>query len=328
MVLLNTSDDNIRKAAEWIKNGNLVIFPTETVYGLGCNATDDKVVSRLYKAKLRPAHNPLIIHVAKPEHGFALADFDQRAKNIASRFWPGPLTLVLAQKKQNGISGTATAGLDTIALRCPAHPVAHKLLLYAGVPVAAPSANKSGRLSPTRPVHTEKDFENDVACILAGGSCSIGLESTVLDLSCEVPSILRHGAVTESDLSEYIDLDKSDRQATEKPKAPGQLSRHYAPLTPIRINAVDLEPGEALLAFGSEKFIGIRGGGSARDLPEDSKRNLSESKDLNEAAVNLFAMLHDLDSPERHKSIAVMPVPDIGIGKAINDRLVRAARRE
>ncbi len=323
MRIVNASSENIAKAAEMLTSGQLVAFPTETVYGLGANACDDDAIRAVYKAKGRPSHNPLIIHVHNMAQAMQYAEFSDLAKNVASQFWPGPLTLVLKAKPDNGISELATAGLDTIAIRCPAHPVANAIIKRANLPIAAPSANASGSLSPTRPIHVKDSLGNNVPFIIADGACGIGLESTVLDLSCDKPALLRYGGVTEDDLEPVTGALGAHTDDNEKPRSPGQLSKHYAPRTPVRLNAVDVKKGEALLAFGSVKFMGVEGGGAAVDLPDNAIRNLSKSQDLHEAAVNLFSMLHELDQFD-HVGIAVMNVPDVGIGKAINDRLFRA----
>jgi L-threonylcarbamoyladenylate synthase len=262
---------------------------------------------------------------------------DERAKILAQHFWPGPLTFILPRtpplnppRERGGMGGSvsdlASAGLPTIAVRIPAHPIALQLIKAAGVPLAAPSANVSGSLSPTTPAHVADSLGNKVDMILAAGACKVGLESTVLDLSGDVPVILRPGAVSAEDIEEILkEKVIYEFEATENPKSPGQLLKHYAPNIPLRLNAVDVVPGEALLAFGSLKFMGVRGGGFAKDLPEDQWRNLSESGDLHEAAANLFAMLKMLDKPG-HSTIAVMNIPNVSLGIAINDRLKRAAQ--
>ena len=233
--------------------------------------------------------------------------------------------MILPRKAGCAVSDLAGAGLPTLAVRIPRHDAALAVLKACGVPLAAPSANKSGALSATTPQHVAEAFGDEVALVLAAGACTVGLESTVLDLSGDAPAVLRPGGVTAEEISEVLGkavlYDHSDPDA---PRSPGQLLKHYAPSIPVRMNAVDLEPGEALLAFGPVKFMGIRGGGAAKDLPEESLKNLSEGRDLHEAAANLFSMMRTLDRPD-HKGIAVMAVPDTGLGVAINDRLRRAA---
>ncbi len=325
MAIKIATEKTIREAAALIKEGGLVVFPTETVYGLGANALDGQAVARIFEAKGRPQFNPLIIHVCDEAAAAELVVMNEQARLVSSRFWPGPLTMILPRRDDCPVSDLCSAGLPTLAVRVPAHPVACALLKAAGMPVAAPSANKSGTLSATTPVDVSGTLGDAVDMILAAGSCPVGLESTVLDLSGGVPLVLRPGAVTAAEISAVLGEEVSyDRGDHEKPKSPGQLLRHYAPSIPLRLNAIDLEPGEALLAFGSDRFMGIKGGGSAKDLPESARENLSESGDLNEAAANLFAMLHALDQSD-HKAIAVMNIPDQGLGIAINDRLSRAA---
>lgn len=323
--VISASIPAIEEAAEVLKRGGLVAMPTETVYGLAANAFDGAAVARVFEAKGRPEINPLIVHVSSIEQAMELAVFNSRAEDVAHAFWPGPLTLVLPRRKDSKIAELAMAGLDTIALRMPAHKMALGLIKSCGFPLVAPSANKSGTLSPTTPAHVADSLGKAVDMILAAGSCEIGVESTVLDLSGDVPVILRPGSILAEEISDIIDEKVGyDTAAKAAPSSPGQLLKHYKPDTPLRLNAIDLEPGEALLAFGSDKFMGIKGGGAAKDLPEKMKRNLSAESDLNEAAANLFAMLKELDKAGA-KCIAVMAIPDEGLGIAINDRLRRAA---
>ncbi len=324
--VLIANDANITEAAGSIRAGGLVAFPTETVYGLGANALDGQAVAGIFAAKGRPSFNPVIAHGSELAMLEEHAEFNERARALADRFWPGPLTFILPRKSNSGISELVTAGLPTVALRVPAHPVALQLIAKSGVPIAAPSANRSGQLSPTAPHHVSDSLGDAVPIILAGGPAKFGLESTVLDLSGARPVILRPGAVTAEEIESVIDENVAYEFDVKEhaPKSPGQLLRHYAPSIPLRLKAVDVAPGEALLAFGSVKFMGIKGGGSAKDLPKDSFRNLSEGGDLLEAAANLFSYLKMLDR-ENHACIAVMDIPDSGIGIAINDRLKRAA---
>lgn len=317
--------DSIAEAAAMIRDGGLVAFPTETVYGLGANALDGKAVAGIFAAKNRPAINPVIVHVANRHEAEKYVEADARAKGLMATFWPGPLTLILPKKKDSGISDLVSAGLNTVAIRMPSHAVALALIEKAGVPIAAPSANSSGEPSATTPRHVQESLGERVPFILAGGACTVGLESTVLDLSGDVPVIVRPGAITAEDLESYLGKIEYDLGNHDKPRSPGQMLKHYAPSIPVRLNAVDVEPGEALLAFGSTKFMGVKGGGFAKDLPEHQFRNLSDRTDLHEAAANLFSMLRDLDMPE-NKSIAVMNIPEQGLGIAINDRLRRAAQ--
>jgi len=305
--ILPASEDSIAEAAALLRAGRLVAFPTETVYGLGADATDDRAVARIFEAKRRPRFNPLIAHLADPEAAAALAVFDDRARAVAARFWPGPLTLVLPRLPQGPVSLLATAGLDTVALRVPEHPVAQALLRAAGRPIAAPSANRSGAVSPTRAEHVAESLGDAVDLILDGGACRVGIESTILDLSGARPALLRPGGVAREALEEL--LGPVELAAAGPVKAPGMLESHYAPGLPVRLNATEAAPGEALLGFGPCPGATL---------------NLSEAGDPVEAAANLFAMLRALDRPQ-FGGIAVAPVPESGLGAAINDRLRRAA---
>ncbi len=314
----------IHDAAALLRGGKLVAFPTETVYGLGANALDSAAVARIFEAKGRPQFNPLIVHVADAAAAEKLVDINRDALKIMAAFWPGPLTLILPRLKNCPVSDLCSAGLPTLAVRVPAHPVALTLLRETGVPVAAPSANRSGTISPTTPAHVAQSLGDAVDMILAAGPCKVGLESTVLDLSGPEPLVLRPGAITADDIAAALGRKVGyDTVNKDKPRSPGQALRHYAPSIPLRLNAVDLESGEALLAFGSIKFMGIKGGGAARDLPDARLRNLSETGDLHEAAANLFRMLRELDHPE-NRGIAAMNIPEKGLGIAINDRLRKA----
>ncbi len=324
MIIKEASLKAICEAADIINQGGLVAFPTETVYGLGANALDSKAVARIFEAKGRPQFNPLIVHVADLETAQELAEFNDAALRLADKFWPGAITFILPHKKNSGLSDLCSAGLDTIAIRVPSHPVAQDILRRAEVPIAAPSANASGQPSPTAPIHVKQSLGDKVDMILAAGKCAVGLESTVIDLSIEAPVILRSGAITKEDIEAYIPNVILKDETTNTPKSPGQMLKHYAPSIPVRINAVDVKEGEALIGFGNLKFMALEKGGSAVDLPDTQIRNLSEKGDLNEAAANLFAHLRELDVPN-HKAIAVMNIPANGIGLAINDRLSRAA---
>lgn len=324
--LIEASQAAIAEASAMLAAGRLVALPTETVYGLGANALDGVAVAKIFAAKGRPQFNPLIVHVADREAAERYVVMNDTARRVAARFWPGPLTMILPRRADSGISELCSAGLPTLAIRVPAHPVAQALLAASGLPIAAPSANKSGTISPTTPVHVLQSLGDAVDLILAAGPCAVGLESTVLDVSGDVPVILRPGAVTAEDIGAVLGVAVGYDPGAhgEEVKSPGQLLKHYAPSIPVRLNAVDVAPGEALLAFGSIKFMGMRGGGFARDLPDGALLNLSAQGDLYEAAANLFRMMRDLDrSP--HRGIAVMNIPAHGIGIAINDRLHRAA---
>jgi L-threonylcarbamoyladenylate synthase len=303
----------IARAADLLRDGELVAFPTETVYGLGGDATDDRAAARIFDAKGRPRFNPLIVHVPGLAEAEAIAIFGERARRIARHFWPGPLTLVLPRRAESDISLLACAGLDTVAVRAPSHPVARALLRAAGLPLAAPSANRSGQISPTSASHVAAELGERVALILDGGDCPIGLESTVLDLTGGTPALLRPGGTPLEELARLVGSFTAMETDPAAPRAPGQLASHYAPRLKLRKDAVAARPGEALLAFGAAAPPGF-----AEVL------NLSETSDLTEAAANLFAMLRRLDRPE-FAGIAVMPIPDDGLGRAINDRLRRAA---
>src|SRR5581483_8411074 len=239
----------IAQAAALLRAGRLVAFPTETVYGLGGDAANGRAVARIFAAKGRPRFNPLIVHVPDLAAAETIAEFDARARGVAERFWPGPLTVVLPRRRKSGVSLLACAGLDTVAVRVPAHPVAQGLLRAAGVPVAAPSANRSGRVSPTEAAHV-RDLGRRVAMVLDGGRCAIGLESTILDLTGATPALLRAGGVTLEALSAALGEIAVPAADPAKPRAPGQLQSHYAPSLPVRLDAVEARPGEVLLAFG------------------------------------------------------------------------------
>ena len=302
----------IARAAEILRSGGLVAFPTETVYGLGADATSERAVARVFAAKARPSFNPLIIHLRDTVAAARHAKLDARARALARRFWPGPLTLVLAKRDDSVLSGLALCGLRTVALRVPGHPVAHDLLAAAGRPIAAPSANRSGQLSPTTAGHVADGLGDAVDLILDGGPTPVGIESTILDLTVAPPALLRPGAVTRAEIEAEIGRVAVGTEGAQ-PKAPGQLSRHYAPRTPVRLDATSVRPDEALLAFGPDAPTGAR-----------TTLNLSPAGDVTEAAANLFAMLHALDEAGA-AAIAVMPIPETGLGAAINDRLRRAA---
>lgn len=324
-ILSAQSPDAIQKAIDCLKNGDLVAFPTETVYGLGADARNGHAVAKIFEAKGRPSFNPLILHFADESRIAAYAEMTDQARLLATHFWPGPMTLVLDRKDNCPASDLVSAGLPTIAVRIPAHPTAQKLLETFGAPIAAPSANKSEEISPTSPAHVQHSLGDAVPLILAGGSCKIGLESTIIDMTGSKPVILRPGSITAEDLHTALGEDiGSAENLSDKPLAPGMMKKHYAPSIPLRMNAIDLQPGEALLAFGSDKFMGIKGGGAAKDLPDSMRCNLSERADLYEAAANLFAMMRMLDHTD-HTGIAVMEIPDKGIGIAMNDRLRRAS---
>ncbi|MFN4283938.1 MAG: L-threonylcarbamoyladenylate synthase [Alphaproteobacteria bacterium] len=312
------TDAAIAEAAALLRAGALVAFPTETVYGLGGDATNDAAVAAIYAAKGRPQFNPLIVHVPTLAAADKLVEIDAAARKLASAFWPGPLTLVLPRRAGSGLSLLLSAGLDTVAIRSPDHPVAQSLLIAADRPIAAPSANRSTEVSPTTARHVAESFagiDGGPAMILDAGPCAVGVESTVLDLSVGTPTLLRPGGATveriEAVIGPIARAHHGDLGNAARP-SPGMMARHYAPRCPVRLDATSLRAGEALLAFGPPLA------GAARTL------NLSPRGDLAEAAANLFAMLRALDDG-RCSAIAVMPIPREGLGLAINDRLARAA---
>jgi len=310
----------VAAAARSLAAGGLVAFPTETVYGLGADATNPAAIARLYQAKGRPAFNPLIAHVGELSAARQIAGFDTTALALAEAFWPGPLTLVLPKTPDCAVADLATAGLDTVAIRIPAHPVARDILRVFGGPVVAPSANLSGHVSPTTAAHVQSDLAGRIDLIVDGGAVAVGVESTIVGCFLE-PMLLRPGGVPRADIERL--LGRALVQPPEgadsdngQPLAPGMLASHYAPRTKVRLNAVALEPGEALLAFGLGAISGIDAASTVM--------NLSERGDLAEAAANLFGYLRTLDTKGAH-TIAVMPIPHDGLGEAINDRLRRAA---
>jgi L-threonylcarbamoyladenylate synthase len=322
--IVEATPEAIGAAAAALRGGALVAFPTETVYGLGADATNARAVALLFEAKGRPRFNPLIVHVPTLEAAAELGSLSEDAARLARAFWPGPLTLVLPKRQGCPVADLATAGLDTIAVRVPAHSVALGLLRAAKVPVAAPSANRSGHVSPTRAEHVAADLGERVAMILDGGAAPIGLESTVVDATGAEPVVLRLGAASRDAIARVLGRPVAVAAGEAgKPASPGMLARHYAPRARLRLNARDVREGEALLAFG------------AAGIPRHHglMLNLSWSGDLVEAAANLFSALRTLDAAleaslegSGAQTIAVMPVPEQGLGEAINDRLRRAAR--
>ena len=308
--------ETIAEAARILSDGGLVAFPTETVYGLGGDATNERAVAAIFEAKGRPQFNPLISHVLDASSAKAFVKWNDNAEKLATRFWPGPLTLVLPRVESSPISLLATAGLDTVAIRAPSHPVAQALIRATGRPVAAPSANRSGAVSPTRAEHVAESLGERMAMILDGGPCLVGVESTVLDLSGNRPTLLRPGGATREAIEAVVGpiaLTDAIPSGESARKSPGQLASHYAPSRPVRLEATSVGPDEGLLAFGPNPPPGAV-----------LTYNLSPSGDLGEAAAHLFAMLRSLDRPGIGR-IAVMPIPQTGLGLAINDRLRRAA---
>ena len=305
-ILPDTAQGHSR-AATILSTGGLVAFPTETVYGLGGDACDDRAVARIYEAKGRPSFNPLIVHFADLDTLKQNVHWTTEAELLARTYWPGPLTLVLKKRADSPISPLVSAGLETIAVRLPAHATARAILRAAGCGVAAPSANRSGQISPTQAAHVVASLGDRVDAVVDGGACAVGVESTIVGL-LDKPVLLRPGGITEEDLAHTLGRHLAVRHKAEAISAPGQLMSHYAPHAHVRLNATEWLPGELRLGFGEV----------------DCDLNLSETEDLVEAAAHLFDYLHQLDA-RRAEVIAVSPIPHEGLGIAINDRLSRAA---
>jgi L-threonylcarbamoyladenylate synthase len=312
-VVREANDSGIGEAAKALKSGQLVSFPTETVYGLGADATNDLAVAEIFAAKGRPEFNPLIVHIGDLDQAQGLGIFPENALKLAQAFWPGPLTLVVPRQPDCAASMLVSAGLDTIALRAPAHKVAQKLIAKAHCPIAAPSANRSGQVSPTEAQHVARGLGNKVAMILDAGPCSVGIESTIVGFREDEIHLLRPGGITREALEEVVGPLAKPGTDPGRPSSPGQLAHHYAPKAHVRLNAKDVSGDEVLLAFGPNVPSGAR-----------EVLNLSETGNLTEAAANLFAFLRRLDDTGC-SFIAVMPIPQKGLGEAINDRLKRAA---
>ncbi len=310
------SDAGVAAAVAAIERGELVAMPTETVYGLAADAANPAAVGRIYLAKGRPRFNPLIVHVASAAAAMRHVRFSADAERLAEAFWPGPLTMVLPLRSDTGIADMVTAGLDTLAVRVPAHPVAQALLAASTQPLAAPSANRSGHVSPTTALHVVGDLGDHVSVILDAGATPVGLESTIVGLAGEAPVLLRAGGLARGEIESVLGRPLGAAAPPgDAPMAPGMLASHYAPAASVRMNATEVREGEGLLAFGP-------------DLPAGATHaaatiNLSPSGNLAEAAANFFAGLRNLD--RQAEAIAVMPIPDEGLGEAINDRLRRAA---
>lgn len=308
--------ESIQQAAEFIRNGHLVATPTETVYGLAADACNDVAVARIYDTKGRPQFNPLIVHVASIEQAKEYVEFTPLADALTAAFWPGPLTLVLPRLQQASISHLVSAGLDTIAIRCPDHAVMRDLIKTSGRPLAAPSANPSGFISPTTAGHVYEGFRGlpEPKMILDGGPCRVGLESTVVDATGVEAVILRPGGLSMESLAAICPVKICEPDSHIK--SPGMLAKHYSPRHKIRLNATELFPGEIQLTFGPKALDG-----------DTFTLNLSPSGDLVEAAANLFSMLHQLDTINC-TAIAITKIPETGLGIAINDRLKRAAAED
>lgn len=298
------------RAVEELAAGRLVAVPTETVYGLAADAYDDMAVAKIYELKQRPQFNPLIAHIDSIQMAEQLVEFMPKAEALAEAFWPGPLTIVLPRKAGTKLSHLATAGLDTVAVRMPQHDLARAVIGKLGRPLVAPSANPSQSISPTSAQHVADGFGGKSPMILDGGACQIGLESTIIDMACDTPTILRHGGITISQLQHVLGEEVLVAQPNAAIKAPGMMRRHYAPGKPLRLNATSADEGEGLIGFGPSYA---------------SANNLSYTGDLREAASNLFRLLRKLDGAADCQKIAVAPIPEEGLGVAINDRLRRAA---
>ena len=317
MKIIKNSFEGIKEAAEILADDGIVAFPTETVYGLGANAFSKEAVTKVYEIKGRPSFNPLIIHVDSyamaREYGF----FNESANILAQKHWPGPLTIIV-KKRKSAVSVSATAKLETIALRCPSNVIARKLITELDKPVAAPSANKSGKLTCTSPRDVFAKLKNNIDAILDGGDAELGLESTVVDCSLERPTILRLGNITSDEINSCLDYTLAPSLQTDKQiRSPGQLLKHYSPEAELILNQNRPRQGDVFLSFGPHP-------------QEIDGMTLTESKNLVEAAKNLFTFLHKLDRLSKAKGgipIKVAPIPSNGVGAAINDRLTRAAKR-
>lgn len=306
-IFLDATETGLETAASTLRAGGLVAFPTETVYGLGADARNGTAVAKIFEAKGRPAFNPLIIHVATLEMVAEIAVLNDAAARLAAAFWPGPLTLVLPLRADAGLSELVSAGLSTVGVRLPEHPIAQKLLATFGGPVAGPSANISGKISPTTARHVADGLSGRIDAILDAGACDVGLESTIIGFD-PVPTLLRAGGLPVEAIEACLGTELARHKASDSLNAPGQLSSHYAPAAKMRLNAVSKLAGELKLGFGPDP---------------DADLNLSAAGDLTEAAANLFGYLHELDA--KNAPIAVAPIPNTGLGIAINDRLTRAA---
>jgi L-threonylcarbamoyladenylate synthase len=310
------STEEIEQAAALLQAGRLVAFPTETVYGLGADATNPEAVVTIFEAKGRPKFNPLIIHVQNFDAAEPIIQNNRLAQKLAEAFWPGPLTLVLPRTQECRVCHLAGAGLDTLAVRVPAHPIAQKLLAATKFPIAAPSANKSGKVSPTTAEHVLEDFGDQIPKILDGGPCKVGVESTVVDVTApQKPMILRQGGVPAEDIEAICGPLETLSLNETNPGSPGMMLKHYATNAPLKLNAEKASTNEALLAFGPYS-----------EPTNKMVLNLSQQANLKEAAANLFDMMRNLDKM-KPAAIAVMPIPESGLGAAINDRLRRAAKR-
>ena len=312
--IYDVSTENLDRAAEVIKSGGLVAFPTETVYGLGANVYLSEAVAGIFAAKQRPKFDPLISHIADVDFLPEYAVTDERIMELARHFWPGPLTIIMRRQDNNPSIDLACSGLQNIAVRMPAHPVALELIRRSGVPIVAPSANRFKSISPTTAYHVQESLGDKVDMILDGGQCSVGVESTIVDMTGKQAVILRAGGTTLEALEDFLNEKVLlSHGAPNQPSAPGQLLKHYAPGKPLRINAAERKDGEFYIGFGSVS---------------DSDINLSPSGNLEEAASRLFAFLRFADRQNGYNGICMSPIPETGLGLAINDRIRRAAYKE
>mgnify|MGYP001030276961 FL=1 len=312
--IYDVSESNLNLAAETLKSGGLVAFPTETVYGLGANVYLSDAVAKIFAAKERPKFDPLISHIADIDFLPEYALTDERIMALGKKFWPGPLTIVMRRKDNNPAIDLACSGLENIAVRMPAHPVALELIRKSGIPIVAPSANRFKSISPTTAHHVRDSLGDKVDMILDGGQCSVGVESTIIDLTGKQAVILRAGGTTLEALEDFLNEKVLISHGNPNlPSAPGQLLKHYAPGKPLRINATERKDGEFYIGFGKIS---------------DSDINLSPNADLEEAASRLFAYLRFADRQENYSGICMSPIPETGLGLAINDRIRRAAYKE
>lgn len=312
-ISISPDEEVVRRAVALLRQGELVAIPTETVYGLAGDARSDAAVARIFSAKGRPTFNPLICHVHSLDVLRDEVEISDKAKALAETFWPGPLTLVLPRRSGGSVSLLASAGLDTLAVRVPQHPVALEILRIFGGPLVAPSANRSGQISPTTAEHVVGDMGADISLVVDGGPCTLGIESTVVDVSVDPPEMLRPGWIGRGEIERVVGAMGTGATIDGPPRSPGLLARHYAPTKAVRLDVRTVESHEALLAFGSSEPTGAH-----------VVRNLSPAGNLMEAAANLFSMLRELDRSAA-QSIAVMTIPGEGLAEAIRDRLRRAA---
>ena len=313
--IFSANSDSIAQASKIIREGGLVAFPTETVYGLGASAYNSTAVAHIFEAKNRPTFNPLISHIAHTDFLGGYAEIDERVLALAKRFWPGPLTFVLKRKDMSPALDLACAGLPTVTVRMPNHPVALNLIEASGVPIVAPSANRSQSISPTTALHVWNSLGERVDMILDGGPCSVGVESTIIDLTGPNVVMLRPGGLAKEEIEDFLNEPVLLSVGNPNlPTSPGQMLKHYAPAHPLRINAINPENDEFFIGFGK--------------VEKSASLNLSPSGDLCEAASHLFDYLHQADEQTEFSKIAIAPIPNIGLGLAINDRIRRASYKK